>query len=208
MTQNVINQPYQSTKGDIMGGTGTRPAILPVGANGTILTADSTQTTGLKWTTTPAPGGLVQQAYNSTNSFVAVATSIPYDDTIPQITEGTQILTCSITPTSATNLLMIEFSGFIFNQGQLPGCVALFQDATANALNAVSVAIQDTGAASEIWNTTFLRFRKVSGTTSAITFRIRIGVGSLGNQISLNGNSSRKYGGAATASLTVWEIAV
>ena len=44
-------------KGDLIGGTGADTfARLAVGANGTILTADSAETTGMKWAT-PAGGG-------------------------------------------------------------------------------------------------------------------------------------------------------
>jgi hypothetical protein len=45
-------------KGDLVPGTGADTfARLAVGANGTVLTADSAETTGLKWTT-PASGGM------------------------------------------------------------------------------------------------------------------------------------------------------
>lgn len=42
-------------KGDLVAGTGTGPARVGVGSNGQVLTADSTQTGGLKWAT-PASG--------------------------------------------------------------------------------------------------------------------------------------------------------
>ena len=46
-------------KGDLIGGTGSDTfARLAVGANGTVLTADSGEATGLKWAT-PSSGGLV-----------------------------------------------------------------------------------------------------------------------------------------------------
>jgi hypothetical protein len=60
-------------KGDLIGGTGADAfARLAVGANGTVLTADSAEATGLKWAT-PAGGSSFAGAYvtNSTNTTVA-----------------------------------------------------------------------------------------------------------------------------------------
>jgi hypothetical protein len=46
-------------KGDLVGGTGADTfARLAVGANGTVLTADSVETIGLKWATPAAGGGM------------------------------------------------------------------------------------------------------------------------------------------------------
>jgi hypothetical protein len=57
-------------KGDLIGGTGADTfARLAVGANGTVLTADSTETTGLKWVA--AGAGAVTKI--STTTFSAVA---------------------------------------------------------------------------------------------------------------------------------------
>jgi len=46
-------------KGDLVGGTGADTfARLAVGANGTVLTADSVETTGIKWAALPSSGAL------------------------------------------------------------------------------------------------------------------------------------------------------
>lgn len=59
-------------KGDLIGGTGADTfARLAVGANGTVLTADSVETTGLKWAT-PSSGALVKIAGASFSSQAAV----------------------------------------------------------------------------------------------------------------------------------------
>ena len=60
-------------KGDVIGGTGADTfARLAVGANGTVLTADSAETTGLKWATPAATGGmtLIQETVASANSAI------------------------------------------------------------------------------------------------------------------------------------------
>ena len=61
-------------KGDLIGGTGSDTfARLAVGANGTVLTADSGEATGLKWAT-PSSGGLV--LINSTAFTTSAAVNV------------------------------------------------------------------------------------------------------------------------------------
>lgn len=55
---NAIQNAIVDAKGDLIAATAAdTPARLAVGANGTVLTADSAEATGLKWTT-PAAGGM------------------------------------------------------------------------------------------------------------------------------------------------------
>lgn len=56
-----------TTKGDIWG-YGTSDARIPIGTNGDILTADSTQTLGLKWAAPAAGGGMTQLGSTTTLS--------------------------------------------------------------------------------------------------------------------------------------------
>lgn len=66
-----------TTKGDIWGYS-TSDARIPVGANDTVLTADSTQALGVKWATPAAGGGLtlISETVASNSSSVSL-TSIP-----------------------------------------------------------------------------------------------------------------------------------
>jgi hypothetical protein len=58
----VINNSLVDAKGDVLTATADNtPARLAVGANDTVLTADSTAATGLKWAT-PSAGGFTQLA--------------------------------------------------------------------------------------------------------------------------------------------------
>jgi hypothetical protein len=61
------------SKGDLIGGTGADTfARLAVGTNGTVLTADSAETTGMKWTT-PSTGGMT---LISTTTLTGSSTSV------------------------------------------------------------------------------------------------------------------------------------
>ena len=58
----------------------------------------------------PAAGAskFLQEISAETGAVATGTTIIPYDDTIPQITEGTEFMTLAITPISATSKLIIE----------------------------------------------------------------------------------------------------
>ena len=58
MSNNSWNSDYNSPKGSLLVGNGTRPVVRTVGTNGQVLTADSAQTDGVNWTT-PSGGPLV-----------------------------------------------------------------------------------------------------------------------------------------------------
>lgn len=49
MSNNAWNSDYNSAKGSLLVGNGTRPVVRTVGTNGQVLTADSTQADGVKW---------------------------------------------------------------------------------------------------------------------------------------------------------------
>lgn len=150
-------------------------------------------------------GVQVQRVAASYATRTNVGATIPNDDTIPQNTEGTEILTVSITPKSTTNVLRVFFHGqFEQDNGSRFNFVALFQDSTADALSA-TVGFQFPGIALGVAQTALVH-EFVPGTTSAITLKIRVG-----NQDSsamyLNGDSSaRKFGGISKAWLVVDEF--
>ncbi len=74
---NAIQNAIVDAKGDLISATAAdTPARLAVGANGTVLTADSTETTGLKWTTLTAGGMTLLETLTLSGASVTTA-SIP-----------------------------------------------------------------------------------------------------------------------------------
>ena len=151
-----------------------------------------------------ATGAVLQVKNVVLRTLVSTSSSIPFDNTIPQITEGAEAFTLSITPSSASSKLKISAYGIcaaITNNRQV--IFALFKDTTANSL-AVSIGgFQAAGSAEMAVN---LEHFMTAGTTNAITFRLRFG--SNGGTGYLNGSGSeQRFGGVAATGMTIMEIA-
>lgn len=148
-------------------------------------------------------GDIVQTVRTQTGAVATGTTLIPVDDTIPQITEGNEYMTATITPTSATNLLRIDV---VLNatgsttSGNITA--ALFQDSAANALAAVTQVFTGAGFQQNVKLTHYM----TAGTTSPTTFRVRAGLAVAGT-LTFNGASgARLFGGVYASSITVTEI--
>lgn len=99
---NPISANIVDAKGDIIAATAADTvARLAVGANDTVLTADSSTATGLKWATPAGGGGKVLQVVSSTYNTPTTTTSTTYSDT------G---LSGSITPTLSSSKVLILIS--------------------------------------------------------------------------------------------------
>lgn len=151
----------------------------------------------------PLPGQPIQLQRLQTGASTTGSTTIPADDTIPQNTEGDQYMSQAITPNSATNLLKLDsMMLFASNTALAAITVALFQDTTANALAANSVAIASGNQSGRMG----INYTLLAGTTSATTFKIRAG-GSGATTLTFNGASgTRLYGGVANSHLEIQEI--
>jgi len=150
-----------------------------------------------------APVGSVVASYTATYSTNAdLTTQIPVDDTIPQNTEGTQILSVTLTPQSTTNKLRIRWNGMGSISVLDPIVWAMFSSASGNALVA---GVVNPPAANflEMING---EFEYTPGSTSSVTISIRVGPGAAVT-VRMNGNTSQRYfGGAANCFLVVEEI--
>ena len=150
------------------------------------------------------PAGSVLQVKNfQTGTYATGTTLLPVDNTIPQITEGNQYLSLAITPISATSKLLIQVN-IVMSSSAINYCTAaLFQDSTANSLAASSIYAS---VATGIVITSFNHFM-TSGTISSTTFTVRAGTNNAGTT-AINGQSGAQvFGGVASSSITITEIA-
>ena len=147
-------------------------------------------------------GEIVQIVRQDTGAVATGTTTIPFDDTIPQNTEGTQFLSQSITPTVSGNKILItaclQMSSDTTNT---PVTTALFIDSTANAL-VVSTDYVDTVSS---WIMARLSYVYTAVGTSAVTFKVRTGPTT--GTITFNGQSSaRRMGGVVNSFIEMIEI--
>jgi len=158
----------------------------------------------------PGPAGaagggsssVVKQIVFTESSAVATSsTVIPFDDTIPQNTEGAEIFTVTITPTNSSNKLKITVTIFASVTTTPWIIAALFQDSNANAL-AVAAGFPPVSTSGQ--TITFTHIMD-AGTTSATTFKVRVGPSGAAT-VTVNGQSGgRIFGGAAASSIVVEE---
>jgi hypothetical protein len=196
----TINESTPSN-GTTIGGVNIKSGAL--NTNNSIVTANITDSAV---TYAKVATGFPVQIVSTNYSAVATGTTIiPTDDTIPQITEGDQYMTQAITPKSATNRLLIEATVLVSNSSAAADLtVALFQDATANAL----AASQQTFPTSTYIQNISLRHDMVAGTTSSTTLRIRCG-GSAAGTTTFNGQAGvRRFGGITVSNIKITEYKV
>ena len=194
--------------GDVAYYNGTEWIRLAKGTAGQQLAINS-GATAPEWTT-PGIGEthLVQVATVQDGGLKTVTAVMPADDTIPQISEGFEVLSLPITPKSATNRLLI--TGQIHAYSSTADMTsALFKVGTDDALSVSSApritSSGDTAAITTMWN-------GVSGTTSAITFKIRFGQTATSPNAHINGSDAggpgREYGGRFSTTMNILEYSV
>jgi hypothetical protein len=196
--------------GIAVGTTAQRPAVPAVGDiryNSTTSAYELYTGSGWKnpyYTDTFLAGTVVQSAYVEYTTNGTTTTQIPYDDTPPTSSEGTQIISTSFTPTNASNKLRFRFSGMFSLTAAGVGICSLFSGASASAA-AASATRAESNDTPYLFN---LEHEEVAGVTTSKTFAIRVGPASAVT-LSMNGTSAaRRLGGVAKAVLIIEEVKV
>ena len=154
------------------------------------------------WSALNYYSGRLAQVTRSQNFGVLTGTTpIPFDDTKPQNTEGDQYLSVSITPTDALNKLLVLINVNFGVSGANWAQIALFRDAEVDA---VAVSSEYVAGANHTV-TMGIRVGLNADSTTLQTYKLRIGVNGSGT-ITLNGaNGSRRFGGASSSSIQIFE---
>ena len=147
---------------------------------------------------------LVQVVDAVTTSVATGSTTTPNDDTVPTSSEGTEYLTCAITPPHASNKLLIQCNFPFVESATAAHCfLSLFQDSGSAAIACAGNLTQGSTGVIEL----NLNHYMTAGTTSSTTFKVRIGANSGATTINGHGGA-RKQGGSASCRITISEIRV
>jgi hypothetical protein len=195
ITKATASSVAPAAKGDLVVGNATNDSgVLSVGANNTVLTADSSTATGLKWAAAAGGGKVLQVVHGSTTTY-ASSSSSTFADT------G---LTATITPTSASSqiLVIVNQNGIGKNSSFSTSSIMLRIDrggttySISNALAKTATAQQNIISAGQTWLDS-------PATTSATTYKTQFA--------SFNNNSavfvqSDESSGSSRSTITLMEI--
>jgi len=166
---------------------------------------DTTQWVPVDSQATVGSGVVVQEIEAEPDAtFRSTTATFPFDDTIPQSTEGTALPNeVTITPTSAANRLVIEVEAPMSISASAHMILALFKDSDTGAL----ATIAHDGVGVSAVSSLIMKHTMVAGTTSPITFKLRYG-GTSGTTYLNGNNSARRFGGTMNTRLRVRELRV
>lgn len=171
---------YVNAAGDTMTGnlttSGSVTATGNLSTSGNItatgsVTANSFSGDGSALTNLPASGTLLGSAHAATSTSLTASTSFPLDGTIPQSSEGVQLLTLNYTPQSSTSKLIVFAGSNASGYHQ----IAVF---SSNSTNAIAATAANQTAANGFGDTSFVVGQINSPGTSQLTFQLRGGSGS------------------------------
>lgn len=149
-------------------------------------------------------GRIVQVVSFQTGEVATGTTQMLANNIIPQIDEGDEFITLTITPTDSNNKLLIEVVIVVSNSsvGNIISS-ALFQDSTVDAL---SSTMQGAGDVSNQLMIHSLSHFMTADTISSTIFRVRSG-GSIVGTTTLNGQGGQpQQGGSLSSSIKITEI--
>lgn len=178
---------------------------LSLGSGNWIVT-DYTRSSGspLAIAATQLPNGtIIDRSYAEYTANTSLSTTTPFDDTVPAVSEGTQVLSASITPKTTTNRVRIRIAGSGSREAGATGLMTVAVHINgAAAAYAFPVECAETTSAYPFAG----EYEYVPGSTSAQTITVRVGVSSGGCRLNGTGGG-RLYGGTARTTLVLEEIA-
>lgn len=182
-------------RGDILVRGASNFDRLAIGSAGAFLKSDGTDPS---WSSVlPIPA----RAYTAYTDAFSNTTVLPNDNTIPQVGEGTAIITATITPVKSSSVIRAE--AVVWGTASVSFWVtALYKDGAANAVRACQTA---TTGSTELRQQTLV-YEFSPGSTSLITFQVRVGPGAAGTVYVNQDSVNQKMGGVGASTLVLTEL--
>lgn len=164
---------------------------------------DGLHAADFRLTTQKVSGDTVQRLNTQVGTYSTSTALIPRDNTVPQITEGTQLMSLAVTPTLATNNLSVEATVMAAANGANNVICALYRSDSASAI----ATVMSTQGGSDWAQTIPIKWTGVANSTASLTFSVRCGLNSSGT-MSFNGvpSTGALFGGTAASTLQISEV--
>ena len=155
--------------------------------------------TGLYINGTAVGSGKVISVVTGTYTASAdLTTVIPFDDTTPLITEGTQIISISVTTTTTTQKVRMSLNGIAGGGNSVEMTAAVFRGSTCVGVTGTTAGA---GFAGTFTGPIQLDIEDAPASASTFTYTVRVGPNA--GTMRMNGTASgRLYGGTAATILT------
>ncbi len=130
---------------------------------------------------------------------------IPYDDTIPTSSEGTEFMSTTFTPLASAHTLLITVVLMVYINSNLGnGAMALFKNSDTAAIASMTMAMAAGG--NSLGGPYVMKHKMTAGTTSPITFKVRGGP-QIAGTMTMNGiGGTRYFGGGVKCHINIREI--
>jgi hypothetical protein len=188
------------------GTTPTSPfqSVASVGTAGQVLTSNGAGALPTFQTSSGGGGILLQSITGTSTTPGSSSAAIPFDNSIPQITEGVEVVTASITPSNASNILEImAICQVASSEGRIG--VALFQDSNPDAIASAFHIGANPGSTTGCGSSVIIFHRMVAGTTASTTFSMRTGPSS-GTSVWNRQNAGNIFGGTIPSIINIKEL--
>lgn len=152
------------------------------------------------WNSLQPAGSVLNTVQSVVSTTETITGNIPSDNTIPQQTEGTEIMTATITPKSASNKILVRAVVYISSNAGSWNTAAVFAGSGNDAIAAWL------GLYGGYDNQVVIEYLHSPATSSAITYKLRVGSDSGTSYINAYAGGSARYGGVARTTLTLQEI--
>lgn len=180
-----------TTKGDLYGFS-TVDARIPIGTNGHVLTADSTESLGLKWAA-PAGGGKVLQIVQDVSTTQESTTSATYVDTL---------LSIAITPSATSSKVLCIFAAPVRSSSTTAATSVLSYYnlvRTSTEIAATNISFEGASQSIALHGTASIVYLDSPSTTSATTYKVQM-------RRAVTNNTTFMAVESQTATLTLIEI--